>query len=182
MDKNDIYHWFLASTSTGTLPQHADAKITLIYPASEQHIRKYTQQRLRMVTETPEMYREKVQPYVQSKAGKLQWVYNILDHTVESERIILEDSDPETGFILLPDLKWDRKTMSSLYAMAVVHRKDITSLRDLKKKHVPWLKDMHKKLLKGICDRYEDIESDQLKVYVHCELSEYSSRALALIA
>ncbi len=39
----------------------------------------------------------------------LQWVYNILEKKQESERIVFEDPDPETGFILLPDMKWDCK-------------------------------------------------------------------------
>ena len=31
-------------------------------------------------------------------------VYNILSHKTESENIIYEDGDPETGFLILPDL------------------------------------------------------------------------------
>lgn len=38
-----------------------------------------------------------------------QWVYNILEKKAESERLVYEDPDPEVGFILLPDFKWDQK-------------------------------------------------------------------------
>ena len=31
-------------------------------------------------------------------------VYNILSHKKESENIIYEDADPDTGFMILPDL------------------------------------------------------------------------------
>lgn len=81
-------------------------KLTMIFPATETHIRKYSQQQLRMVTETPEVYRQHVRPYVDEKRanGRLNWVYNILAHEAESERIIVEDRDEENGFILLPDL------------------------------------------------------------------------------
>ena len=34
----------------------------------------------------------------------LHRVYNILAHVTESETIVYEDTDPETGFILVPDL------------------------------------------------------------------------------
>ena len=43
-----------------------------------------------------------------------QWVYNILEKKTESERIVYEDADPETGFILLPDMKWDCKQVSGI--------------------------------------------------------------------
>ena len=43
-----------------------------------------------------------------------QWVYNILEKKTESERIVYEDADPETGFILLPDMKWDCKQVSEI--------------------------------------------------------------------
>lgn len=38
-----------------------------------------------------------------------QWVYNILEKKAEADRIVYEDPDPETGFVLLPDFKWDQK-------------------------------------------------------------------------
>jgi len=106
VERNDIYHWFLASQTSGELPRHADAKLTLIFPATETHIRKYSFQSLRVVTETPEIYREHVLPFVISKSegGRLNWVYNILQKERESESIIIEDTDEQEGFILLPDL------------------------------------------------------------------------------
>jgi m7GpppX diphosphatase len=106
IQRNDIYHWFLASQVSGGLPQHAEAKLTLIYPATETHIRKYSSQSLRMITETPKAYRDFVLPYVASKRkdGRLNWVYNILDKKAESDTIIIEDTDEQEGFMLLPDL------------------------------------------------------------------------------
>jgi m7GpppX diphosphatase len=68
-----------------------------------------------------------------------QWVYNILEHKQETDRIVFEDSDPETGFVLLPDLKWDGKTLNNLYLVAIVHKKGIKSLRDLTAQHIPLL-------------------------------------------
>ncbi|KAF8537557.1 HIT-like domain-containing protein [Trichophaea hybrida] len=175
VEQNDIYHWFLASQISGELPQHADVKLTLIYPASETHIRKYSGQILRMVTETPEVYQEFVLPFVNLKRGKgeLNWVYNILEKKAESESIIIDDVDEQDGFILLPDLKWDRNTMSSLYALALVRRRDITSVRDLTKKDVPWLRRIQKKITRGICDKYSGIEQDQIKLYIHYQPSYY---------
>lgn len=59
-----------------------------------------------MVVETPEIYKGLVKPYVEGKRGngRLDWVYNILEHKAEEESIIVEDTDDVEGFILLPDL------------------------------------------------------------------------------
>jgi m7GpppX diphosphatase len=55
-----------------------------------------------------------------------------------------------------------------MYTMALVHRRDITSIRDLKKKDVPWLKALRKRIPEAICKKYLEIEEDQIKLYVHC--------------
>jgi len=105
LDRNDIYHWFLASLhQDATL--NASAKITLIYPATETHIRKHSAQQVRMIVETPEVYAKYVSKYVEQKTagGRLNWVTNILTHEAESERIVFEDPDLVNGFIILPDL------------------------------------------------------------------------------
>lgn len=77
----------------------------------------------------------------------LQWVYNILEHKAETERIIFEDDDPKIGFILAPDLKWDGKILEVLYLLAIVHQRDIKSLRDLTAKHLPLLTNIRDKSL-----------------------------------
>lgn len=76
----------------------------------------------------------------------LQWVYNILDHKAEAERIVFEDPHPDTGFILVPDLKWDQKTADNLYLLGICHLRGIACLRDLTDQHLPLLKNM---LIKG---------------------------------
>lgn len=75
----------------------------------------------------------------------LQWVYNILEKKTESERIVFEDPDPDTGFILLPDMKWDAKLTQDLYLICIVHRHGIKSLRDLNASHLPLLKNILEK-------------------------------------
>jgi len=58
--------------------------------------------------------------------------------------------------------------MASLYISAIVRRRDITSIRDLKKKHVSWLKNLRRIIPEAICEKYSDIEPDQIKIYAHC--------------
>ncbi|XP_044270017.1 zinc finger protein 271-like [Tribolium madens] len=119
-------------------------KATIIHPATEEHFVKYSQQNCCIIDETPEIYQKIVLPHITSQQFDLAWVYNILERKSESDRIVFEDSDPNTGFILLPDLKWNGE-VDTLYLLAVVHKRDIKSLRDLTGAHLPLLKNIQKK-------------------------------------
>ncbi|TAQ91649.1 hypothetical protein B7494_g43 [Chlorociboria aeruginascens] len=180
---NDVYFWYLANSSTIHPPssnpqEYADLKINLIYPCTEQHIRKYSKQVMRMVIETPQIYKDKIRPYMQSKReeGRLNWVYNIIDGKTEVEDVIFrtpKGRDGDEGFLLLPDMNWDRKTMEGLRLLGLAERNDIWSLRDLKKKHVRWLRHMRRKLLEATTKMYPELEEDMLKLYVHYQPTYY---------
>jgi m7GpppX diphosphatase len=183
---NDIYHWFMARSGAVGEDEDgsqggsffADLKINLIYPCTETHIKKYSKQGVRLVTETPEIYREKIRPYMQSKReqGRLNWVFNIIEGKKEVEDVIYRTKLGETGvegFLLLPDLNWDRKTLDALHLLAIVERRDIWSLRDLKKKHISWLEHMQTKLTDATIETYPSLERDQLKLYVHYQPTYY---------
>lgn len=101
-----------------------------------------------------------------------QWVYNILDHKKESDRIAFEDPCQENGFILLPDLKWDGKTSETLYLLALIHKRDIKSLRDLTANHLPLLKNIRDKGIDVIQQKY-GVKRSQLRIYFHYQPSFY---------
>ncbi|TVY57265.1 m7GpppX diphosphatase [Lachnellula cervina] len=178
---NDVYFWYLASSpsSSSNDGELSDLKINLIYPCTAQHIAKYSPQGVRMVTETAQIYRERVRPYMQGKreGGRLNWVYNIIEGKTEVEDVIfrtpLQETPNEEGFLLLPDLNWDRKTMKSLHLLGLVERRDLWSLRDLRKKHVGWLKLMRGRLVDAAVGCYGGVEEDQLKLYVHYQPTYY---------
>ncbi|KAL1888788.1 hypothetical protein Sste5346_009342 [Sporothrix stenoceras] len=186
---NDIYHWFMAAEGASKSPETEietndsdNLKINLIYPCTQQHIRKYSRQGVRLVTETAEIYRDKVRPFVQAQrdAGRLNWVFNIIEGRKEVEDVIFRTPyDPQTtndqGFLLLPDLNWDRTTLEALHLLAVVERRDIWSLRDLRRKHIPWLRQMRQQLIDATIGVYatQGLEADQLKLYVHYQPTYY---------
>ncbi|KAL9104050.1 MAG: hypothetical protein Q9163_000947 [Psora crenata] len=178
LGNNDIYRWYLASSAiTEGAPQ--DLKLNLIYPCTEKHVKKYSPQDVRMVTETPEIYTKYVRPYMERmrEEGRLNWVFNIIEGRAEQEDILLREGagsgSEEEGFLLMPDLNWDRKTLTGLHLLAIVERKDIWSLRDLKKEHVEWLKHMRTKVLNAAVTVYQDLEKDQLKLYIHYQPTYY---------
>jgi m7GpppX diphosphatase len=171
---NDIYSWFLANSDPNAVGPDGlappDFKLNLIYPCTPKHIQKYTAQKLRIVTETPAIYAQYVRPYMnaQREKGTLNWVYNILDGRTEQEDVMYRETG-DLGFLLLPDLNWDRKTMGSLHLLGLVERRDIWSVRDLKKGMVEWLRHMVGKMVDATVGLYEGVEKDELKLYVHCK-------------
>ncbi|KAG6007524.1 hypothetical protein E4U21_005825 [Claviceps maximensis] len=197
---NDIYSWSMARTGDGGGGGNhdeiqgqgepngffADLKINLIYPCTEAHVKKYSRQRVRFVTETPEIYRDLIRPYMQSKReeGRLNWVFNIIEGRTEVDDVIyrtelgasaaaVAKGGDNEGFLLLPDLNWDRSTLDALHLLALVERRDLWSLRDLKKKHIPWLQHMKSKIVSATVETYPSIEADQLKLYVHYQPTYY---------
>ncbi|KAL9888280.1 m7GpppX diphosphatase-like [Glossina fuscipes] len=147
-------------------------KTTVIYPASQKHIEKYTVCQKYIISESPELYEEITLPYISTSQHSLEWVYNILDHKQEVERIVYEDPDPETGFILLPDLKWDGRTLETLYLLAISHKRDIKSMRDLNAQHLPLLRNIRLRAAEVIEKRY-GLLSAQLRMYLHYQPSFY---------
>ncbi|KAE8354150.1 scavenger mRNA decapping enzyme [Aspergillus coremiiformis] len=175
---NDVYHWYLASSGPGTNEPHPDLKINLFYPATEKHIAKYSAQKVHVVHESPQVYREHIRPFMERQRGngRLKWMHNIIDGIAETQDVIYRtpvgQNDTE-GFVLLPDLNWDRKTLENLHLLGLVERNDIWSVRDLKKKHIGWLRDMKTKISTATLRTYPGLEEDQLKLYVHYQPTYY---------
>lgn len=122
-----------------------------------------------MIEETKEIFEKVVSPAMNAiPASAISWVYNIIEGRKEQESILFKDADPETGFLLLPDSKWDRTTLSSLYLLVIVNRRDIRCLRDLRKQHLPLLE----KIVKQVPIEVEklfpgQISPNELRLYVH---------------
>uniref|UniRef100_A0A224Z3V5 m7GpppX diphosphatase n=1 Tax=Rhipicephalus zambeziensis TaxID=60191 RepID=A0A224Z3V5_9ACAR len=145
---------------------------TVICPATQKHVDKYLFKPQHMITETPKLYKEVTEPYITSQQLSLQWVYNILEHKKESERILFEDPDPETGFILLPDMKWDTKQPENLYVLAICHKHGIRSLRDLTADHLSLLRNINEKVKAALLLQF-GVPSHRLRGYLHYQPSYY---------
>ncbi|EGV61225.1 scavenger mRNA decapping enzyme (DcpS) N-terminal family protein [Yamadazyma tenuis] len=172
IQNNDVYYWSAASL-VQKLPDLPAAKLNLIYPATETHIQKLSTQVSHYVLETPQMYQEFAVSYIESMKGdRIKWVYNILFEGKESETFVYHDKDPETGFVLLPDMKWDRVSMDSLYLCCIVNRTDISSVRDLNASHASYLQALRNKILEVTCEKY-NIQPDQLRLFIHYHPSYY---------
>ena len=125
-----------------------------------------------MIRETPESYEKITLPFLEKEQFSVDWVYNVLEHKTEQDRIIIEDSDAVNGFMLLPDLKWDGLTRETLYCSAIVMDRTIKSIRDLRESHLPLLENIREKSLKAIEEKY-DIPPSQIRAYFHYQPSYY---------
>lgn len=174
---NDIYRWYLANSSNPSGSAPPDLKINLIYPCTEKHIQKHSFQQARVVIETPEIYAKYVRPYMQlcREEGRLNWVFNIIEGRKEQENVLFrsQEAQEKDDFLLLPDLNWDRTTLGSFHLLALVSRRDIWSVRDLKKSDVGWLRHLRTTLADTTQKLYPGVEADMLKFYVHYQPTYY---------
>ncbi|KAI8883441.1 HIT-like protein, partial [Backusella circina FSU 941] len=166
---NNIYGWALTNISENKL----DTRVKVICPATETHILKYEAQARIMFVETPSLYQQVTLPYIKSIPEKrIQWVKNILEGTAEAERVIYHDHDPETGFVILPDMKWDGH-IETLYWVAIAMRSDILSLRSLhNSEHVRLLKKIRDTSYKLVKER-ANLLPEHLRLFVHYQPSYY---------
>lgn len=107
-----------------------------------------------------------------------------MDGVKEAERVVHLDKDPETGFVLVPDLKWDQTSMKALvratsdarsdaesqYLTVLVQNKSIRSLRDLSPDHLPLLNKIRDTTRQVVKDRF-GVEKDKIRLFVHYQPS-----------
>ncbi|XP_019364564.1 PREDICTED: m7GpppX diphosphatase [Gavialis gangeticus] len=165
---NDIYSTYHLYPP----PQLSEIKTTVIYPATEKHLQKYLRQEVHLIRETGEDYKNITLPFIQSQSFSIQWVYNILEKKAEADRVIHENPDPCNGFVLIPDFKWNQKQLDDLYLIAISHRREIKSLRDLTSEHLPLLKNILQEGKEAILKRF-GVAGTQLRIYLHYQPSYY---------
>ena len=165
---NDIYGQY----SLQPPPPQNSVKCNIIHPATDKHLEKYLSSPSHLIVETPSLYRGVTRPHLEQEQFSLQWVYNVLEHKKEVERIIFEDPDPVTGFILAPDFKWSGESVSDLYCLAIVHCRGIKSLRDLTRVHLPLLRNIKEEATMAVKNKY-GLEPSQVRAYFHYQPSYY---------
>ncbi|KJA16936.1 hypothetical protein HYPSUDRAFT_46852 [Hypholoma sublateritium FD-334 SS-4] len=164
----DIYTW-LFGWFGDEAHRDSDIKINIICPATEIHIRKYTKQEQILVHETPALYEKYTKPYILGfPAARTKWVDDILNGIAEKGKLLY--SSPE--YLILPDMKWDTKTLNSLYLLAIVQDRKIRSLRDLRKYHVGLLKSIQREANRVAHEKW-GLPTGSLRMYVHYQPSYY---------
>ena len=158
----------------------------LVSPASDRQIQRASPSpAMSLIQETPEIYAKVCKPYIQSirDSGSLSWIDNLLSGKKEKERALLDHKD----FLLNIDTKWkshpDPKTTSQkewynhestedLYCLAILKDGSISSLRDLRREHIPILRSILAKCPPVIQQVY-GVARDQLRIFIHYQPQFY---------
>ncbi|RKP34048.1 scavenger mRNA decapping enzyme, partial [Dimargaris cristalligena] len=181
LSHNDVYHWLtgwlrsVPPPATGSQPStDPNVKIELVWPCTELHIAKYSSHSRQMVRESPRLYLDRVLPYIRSlPSSRIQWVYNILEGRSEQSKILYREPGDDSGFIVLPDSKWDGSTLENLYLLVLVQRRDILSLRDLDSSHLPLLRQIEQGVVRTVAQHFPQIKPQELRFFVHYHPSYY---------
>lgn len=136
-----------------------ELEVTIVDPVQQVELDKYSKKN-KIMTETPEIYYDITLPKIINQ--DLTWINNILEGKSEMNSIVYNDED----FVLLPDLKWDKRDMDALYYLAIVRDKTIKSIRDLTYKHINLLEKI-RDIGCGIIKNIHNIKQDELRIYVH---------------
>eukprot|EP00771_Trimastix_marina_P002968 gnl/Trimastix_PCT/4147.p1 GENE.gnl/Trimastix_PCT/4147~~gnl/Trimastix_PCT/4147.p1 ORF type:complete len:341 (-),score=100.15 gnl/Trimastix_PCT/4147:36-1058(-) len=141
--------------------------VKVIYPASDYDIKKYAPQDRAMVRETPEDYRNITMPYIETiPRSRIGWIDNILDGQAEADKILCQDEDPVTGFVVAPDTKWDGRTPESIYLLGIARARTIPTLRDLQPEHHAMLLKMRESTQAVLFEKF-GVPADHIFGYVH---------------
>jgi m7GpppX diphosphatase len=75
-----------------------------------------------------------------------------------------------TGYLILPDLKWDQSTLSALYVQTIVRDRSLRSLRDLRPSHLPLLRKIETEGRRAVARKY-GVRADELRLLLHYQPS-----------
>lgn len=178
LQDNNQYKKFTGSCD----PKLNSIFVTVICPASDADILKYSPQPYVSIRETINIYDKIVKPFILSKVtqSELCWVYDIIEGKKEQNKIFYKDGwdwgvgddskvvgafdDP--AFLLLPDMKWDEKNVRNLYVLGIVRTKTIHSLRALTADHLPLLRRINEVGKAQVALKY-NVPTNNILSFVH---------------
>jgi len=69
-------------------------------------------------------------------------------------------------------MKWDLKTLTSLYLLSIVQNRSLRSLRDLRRHHIPLLQSIQTEADRVVKDKW-NLPKGSLRMYIHYQPSYY---------
>ena len=97
-------------------------------------------------------------------------VHDILSGKSEAEKVLHRVPSSEYGYVLLPDMKWDLITVSSLYLVAIALSASIRSLRDLRKHHIPMLRSIKAEAQRIVEEKW-GLGKGSIRMFIHYQPS-----------
>ena len=156
----------------------------LFADAIDDRYSQYSKQDVVLVQETPELYERVVKPFIAAfPPSRTKWVEEIITGRKEADKVLHRDDSGSFGYMIIPDMKWNLETVSDLYLLALCTSSSIKSLRDLRKVHVPVLRNIKDEATRIVKARWKNDEKDiSLRMFIHYQPSYcMSSHILQLL-
>ncbi|ADM12493.1 uncharacterized protein Eint_101680 [Encephalitozoon intestinalis ATCC 50506] len=118
IQSNDVYYTYKV---LGNMP----ISFRLIYPATEEHIRKYSSSPI-YIRETYEEYLDFLKNYGHISTS---WMDNIIDPSKRNvnEEILYEDQE----IMIIPDYKWNKQLIDHLHLLVIFKDPALKTIRDI---------------------------------------------------
>jgi m7GpppX diphosphatase len=120
------------------------------------------------VLEHPDLYDSKILSYIRRsiKFKHSSVSKDIMKLTNNKQYLYYEDKSQSNGFKLMKDVKWKDNNLNNLHWLAVVNRKNLYTLRELKQSDIKLLNNITVKSLLVLKNNF-NINADKLYIYVH---------------
>ena len=130
---------------------------TLYYPVDQDFIDSF-KTKIKIIEETYEDYKNKVEKYIDSIIeNNIKWINNILYNNSESDRVLFKNNN----FVIIKNICWDNLT--DFYLLVIPYEK-IKNIRHLNELHKELLLEMKLESLK-IAKTY-NIDEDELYLFL----------------
>ena len=137
----------------------------LYYPVDENYVNSY-KGKIKIITETYDDYKSKVEPYINSiLVQNTKWINNILHDNAESSRVLFKNDK----FVITKNICWDNK-LSDFYILVIPYE-PIKNIRHLDTSHKSLLEEM-KYISIEIAKDYQ-IDENELYFFFHYHPSCY---------
>ena len=126
--------------------------------------KKMTESSYIIYKETEEKYIKRTKPYIEKSIsnGNIKWIYDILHHNSEKDRIIYQDDK----FILMKDIVWSNEKKNDMYLLALPKIENLRTLRDLNSDSLDLLEHM-KKTIGSIVQKKFKIKENKMYMFFH---------------
>jgi m7GpppX diphosphatase len=168
-EQNTYYGFYDGNLSHASVPQKFD--VTVICPCKQWHIEKYTAQKEILFRETSEIYAAVTLSYMaKHPASDVAWLHALLAKTAEQDRLLLEDSCAELGFLMYSFdaalLQSVRERPAAFQALVVVQRRDLRTLRDLDGSCLDLLRNIRDRVM-AFVETSTGINPEEVRLFLH---------------
>jgi len=140
-------------------------RLKIIFPATQADIEDFTRATSVVIRETKLMYKNVTEKIIaNTPLSRTKWIRDIFSHSPSSTQAkdIFFENDQ---FLLVPDTKWDKRSLDELWCLAIVRNSNLRTVRDLGQDQLEELREIQNISLKQIHSKY-DLNPNQIVGFI----------------